>query len=166
MGTPKDYDELFPGRFLKAGLFQGRKPTLLVTAVKTEKLPADDGEDEDRGLLYFKQTEKQLIVNSTNGQCIMGIMDHLLGEGKGRKVQNWVGHSFTFRSEKVKYKGKPVDGIRLEGSPELDRDIKVEVILPKRKPITMTMASTRKKPDPQQDPGPPPADDRQPGEDG
>tara|TARA_Y100000310_G_C20200612_1_gene586711 strand:+ start:100 stop:576 length:477 start_codon:yes stop_codon:yes gene_type:complete len=151
MGTPVDYDELFPGRFLKAGLFQGRKPTLLVTAVKTEKLPADDGEDEERGLLFFEQTEKQLIVNSTNGQCIMGIMNHILGEGKGRKVQSWVGHSFTFVSAKVKYKGKPVDGIRLHGSPDLDRDIKVEVILPKRKPVMMTMYATGKKSEPEQD---------------
>ena len=34
---PVDWDELYPGRFLKAGEFKGKKPTLTIAAVNIEE---------------------------------------------------------------------------------------------------------------------------------
>ena len=80
---PVDYDELFPGRFLKAGLFRGRAVTLRITDVDVEPLPQDKGGDKMRGIITFAGTDKQLVLNSTNGQCIRAMF------GKG--VREWIG---------------------------------------------------------------------------
>ncbi len=128
---PVDYDELFLNRFLKAGLFKGKKVTLTITAVDTEPLPQDNGRDRIRGILSFKETERQLVLNSTNGQCIKAMF--------GRKVQDWVGKKVTLCAETDKFGRETVEAVRVWGSPELERDKSVDVQLPRRKPKTRTL---------------------------
>ena len=66
---PVNYDELFPGRFLKAGLFKGKHATFTITDVQLDRLPTDDNKKRVRGVIAFKETDMQLCLNSTNGQC-------------------------------------------------------------------------------------------------
>jgi hypothetical protein len=40
---PDSYDELFPGRFLKAGLFKGKEVTLRIAEVYQELMPDKKG---------------------------------------------------------------------------------------------------------------------------
>jgi hypothetical protein len=128
-----DYDQLFPGRFMKAGEFQGQDVTLTVTDVEIEDLPQDKGADKPRGILSFRETKKKLVLNRTNGECIKGMF--------GRNVQDWMGKRITFFPSE--WNGEPA--IRVKGSPELKQAMDVEVRLPKRKPIVMKMQPTAKK---------------------
>lgn len=124
--TPMDWDELYPGRFLKAGEFKGKKPTLRIAAVKIEELVGDKG-PQIKGVISFERTEKQWALNKTNGIC--------LKEMFGRKVQDWVGKRVTL------YAGT-WDGeecIRVWGSPDIDADREVTVQLPRKRPFKMMM---------------------------
>lgn len=172
---PVDYDQLFPGRFLKAGLFKGKNVTLTVVAVDVEKLPQDKGGDRVRGILSFKETDMQLVLNKTNGICVRAMFD--------RKPQDWVGKRITFAPEKDKFGREVVDAIRVVGSPDIAGSIDVEIRMPKKKPKKRTLTKTdmSKKqgaaptaptppPEDPDDPGPEPppgfGDDPEPGSDG
>lgn len=124
MGKPIDYDELFPNRFLKAGLFAARPLTLAIAAVDTEELPADDGGVKIKGVVTFAGTDKQLILNRTNAETIRAMF--------GRTLADWVGKRITFASEKDKLKGKEVDAIRIVGSPDLSAAFVAEFDIQKK----------------------------------
>lgn len=144
-GAPKrpvDYDELFPGRFLKAGLLGGKPVTLRISAVTREPLPQDQGGDRIRGILSFDKTEMQLVLNSTNGQCLKAMF--------GRLVQDWVGKRVTLQPEQDKFGRDTVDCIRVAGSPDIPDDIDVEIQLPRKKPRKRTLKRTGK---PSREPG-------------
>lgn len=139
---PIDYDDLYPGRFLKAGQFHGKKVTLTIADVETEKLATEKGE-QVKGLISFKATEMQLVLNRTNGVCLKAMF--------GRAVADWVGKRVvlfpdTFRDPKT---GEMGPCIRIWGSPDIERDLTVTIQLPQRKPSTMVMHAIRGKPEPE-----------------
>lgn len=132
---PIDYDQLFPGRFLKAGLLLGKQVTMVISAVDIEALPQDSGGDKVRGILSFERVDKQLVLNSTNGQCLKAMF--------GKEVQKWVGKPVTFAPEKDRFGNETVDAIRVVGSPELKEELAVSIIMPRRKPKTRKLQPTR-----------------------
>jgi len=134
---PVDYDELFPGRFIKAGLLKGREVTLTISSVAVEKLPQDDGTVRDRGIIAFRERpDKQLVLNSTNGQCIKAMF--------GRVLADWIGKRVTLAPERDRFGREMVDCIRIAGSPDLPADIQIEVVLPRKKPKPRTLRRTGK----------------------
>lgn len=148
---PVDWDELYPGRFLKAGLFGDKKVTLEITDVDAEALEGDKGK-KVKGVVSFKGTDMQLALNRTNGIC--------LREMFGRKLAEWPGKRVTlFASE---WNGEPC--IRVYGSPDIEKDMNIEVQLPKRKPTRMVMHAMPK--NGKAAPAPKPASrEREPGDD-
>jgi hypothetical protein len=123
---PVDWDELYPGRFLKAGELKGKNVTLRIKSVDLEKLVGDKGE-QTKGVLTFEKTDKHLALNKTNGIC--------LKEMFGKKVQEWVGKRVTlFPSQ---WNGE--DCIRIFGSPDIPADKDIVVQLPRKRPIAMKM---------------------------
>ena len=135
---PVDYDELFPGRFLKAGLLKGKEVTLTIESVAIEKLPRDNGTDRDRGIVTFREpkTVKQLVLNSTNGQAIKAMF--------GRVLADWIGKRVTLAPERDRFGRDMVDCIRVVGSPDLPADIQIEVVLPRKKSKPRTLRRTGK----------------------
>ena len=134
---PVDWDELYPGRFIKASEFKGKQVTLRISAVRIEELIGDKG-PRISGVISFEKTEKQWAINRTNGICCRAMF--------GTKVQEWVGKRVTL------FPGMH-DGeacIRVWGSPDIDKDFDVLVSLPRKRPFTMTMHRTGTK-------APPPA---------
>jgi hypothetical protein len=127
---PVDWDELYPGRFLKAGELHGKKVTLTISDITTEELVGDSGK-KVKGILAFKETPKAIALNRTNGTC--------LREMFGRKLSEWIGKRITiFPGE---WNGEPC--IRIWGSPDIQQDMSIEVALPRRRPIPMTMHVVR-----------------------
>ena len=123
---PTDWDELYPGRFLKAGLLKGRKVTLTVTSVDIEKLATDDGA-KVKGIVSFKETPMALPLNKTNGIC--------LREMFGKTLANWEGKKVTIFADT--WNGEPC--IRIWGSPDIPTDMRVIVSLPRKKPTPMML---------------------------
>ena len=133
---PVDFDQLFPGRFIKAGLMLGKTPTFTITSVDTEELPQEKGGDRTRGVLSFRETKLQIVLNRTNGECLKAMF--------GRSVQDWAGKRVTLCTDKDRDPsgGGMVDCIRVFGSPDIAQDITVEVKLPRRKAKPRTLKRT------------------------
>ncbi len=123
---PVDWDELYPGRFIKAGDFKGKNVTLTISFVKIEELVGDKG-PQIKGVIGFEKTEKHWALNKTNGLCLKAMF--------GRKVQDWVGKRVTLFASM--WDGEQC--IRVFGSPELKQDMPVTIALPRKRPFEMTM---------------------------
>jgi hypothetical protein len=136
----KSYDEMRPGRFLKAGLFGGKPVTLTIQAVNLDDLDGEKGRVTE-GIVRFNETDKGWVLNSTNKQC----MKALFGEAPDAAV----GHKVTLYAARTNLSGEDVEAIRVWGTPELERDRVIEIHLPKRKPIKMTMHAVKGKAAPQ-----------------
>ena len=136
-----DYDQLFPGRFIKSGEFKGRDVTLTITDIRTEELPQDKGGMRVKGILSFSGTKKEWVLNRTNGECLKGMWGRDTGEWIGKRVTLWPA---PFQSSF----GDGAEGdtcIRVRGSPDLTEDKRIEIRLPRKKAITVTMRATGKK---------------------
>lgn len=133
---PVNYDELFPGRFLKAGLFLGKTPTFTIADVDTEELPQDDGKNKVKGIISFRETKLQIALNSTNGQSLKAMF--------GSAIKDWLGKRITLCTEKDRDPGGHgmVDCIRIAGSPDIAHDMTIEIKMPRRKPKTRTLTKT------------------------
>jgi hypothetical protein len=151
--TPTDWDELYPGRFLKAGDLKDKKVTLTIASVRVDELVGDKG-PQIKGVIHFQQTEKEWALNKTNGIC--------LKEMFGRKVQEWVGKRVTIFA--AAWDGEPC--IRVWGSPDIEADRDVTVQLPRKRPFKMTMhkVEPRARPSVVQSAPPPTEDLPPPGE--
>ena len=151
---PASFDEMFPGRFLKAGLFKDKPVTLTISDVTIEALPSDKGGDQTRGIIHFKQTPMQLCLNKTNGVCLRKMF--------GNRPLEWVGKRVTFVPEKDKFGSETVDAIRIQGSPDLESAVEVEIRMPRKKPKKRRLVVTGKAqaPAPQSDAMPDIPDDQ------
>ncbi len=131
-----DYDELFPGRFMKSGQFKGKEPTLTITAVKLEDMEERKGV-RTKAIVSFREVKFQLVLNRTNGECIKGMF--------GRSVDGWVGKRVTFYAVDVQAFGSKKLAIRVRGSPDIKQDLPVVCKIGRDEPITVTMKKTAAK---------------------
>lgn len=128
-----DYDELFPGRFLKSGELKGKDVTLKIANVCTEELPDKKGTKVNkdgervriRGIIAFEKTEKQLVLNKTNGECLKAMF--------GRNTDAWVGKRVTFYPATVDAFGEETLAIRVRGSPDIAQDMVADLQLGQKK---------------------------------
>lgn len=126
LAKPVDWDELYPGRFLKVGEMKGKHVTLKIADVDLEELIGDKGA-QTKGVISFEKTPKKLALNKTNGICIREMF--------GKKLSDWIGKRITlFPSQ---WNGE--DCIRIWGSPDIEADKDITVQLPRKRPIAMTM---------------------------
>jgi len=150
---PVDFDELYPGRFIKAGELQGKKVTLTIRSVDLDELEGDSGK-KIKGIVSFEETGKALVLNKTNGICLRAMF--------GRKIADWEGKRVTvFPSV---WNGE--DCIRIWGSPDIDRDEEIVVQLPRKKPLKMVMHRVEKSNGRERAPSDPGEEMRQSGQEG
>lgn len=140
MSKPVDYDELYPGRFLKAVEFKGRKVTLTIADVDIEELESEQGKTM-KAILSFRETPKMHVMPKTNGICIKAMF--------GRVLEDWIGSRVTlFPGD---FNGEPA--IRVWGSPDIEKDFDVTIKLPRRREFKMTMHAMGKR-NPEPEPAP------------
>jgi hypothetical protein len=124
---PANFDQLYPGRFIKAGELLGKKVTLTIRDVDLEDLQGEDGKTKAKAIVGFRESEKSLVACKTNGIC--------LKEMFGAKIADWVGKRVTIFPDT--WNGEPC--IRIWGSPDIEADLEVTVTLPRRRPFKKTM---------------------------
>ncbi len=129
---PVDFDQLYPGRFIKAGELLGKKITLTIADVDLEDLMGEDNKPKAKATLTFKETEKQMVMCKTNGICLKAMF--------GKKLSDWVGKRITIFPDT--WNGEPA--IRIWGSPDLAEEAEVEIALPRRRPFKKMMHRTAK----------------------
>jgi hypothetical protein len=131
---PVDFDQLYPGRFIKSGELLGKKVTLTITAVDLEDLEGGDGTKKAKAIISFDETEKKLVACKTNGIC--------LREMFGKVLAAWIGKRVTIFPDT--WNGEPC--IRVWGSPDIEAEKEVEISLPRRRPFKKVMHKMEPKP--------------------
>ena len=137
---PQSFDDLYPGRFLKAGNFHGKQVTLTIAGVHVETLEGEKGK-QDKAIVSFEKTPRQLVLCKLNGTCIKGMF--------GGNVLNWKGKRVTFFPTDTimpmpSKKGDDRICIRVWGSPDIAADIAVEFAPPRRKAFTIQMHAVKR----------------------
>lgn len=150
---PVDFDQLYPGRFLKSGELLGKKVTVTIADVELDELEGDKGK-RIQGIIFLRESNKQIVLNKTNGLCLKGMF--------GRKLSDWVGKRITIFQDQVRFGADTVDAIRIWGSPDIERDMQVTITLPRKKPTQMTMHKMDAKTASQATEEAPPTNDEQP----
>jgi hypothetical protein len=131
---PTLYDQLFPGRFIKAGDLAGKDRTLTISDVIVEAMPTDDGGTKVRGIVAFKETERQLALNRTNGEACKAMF--------GKAIKDWFGKRVTIYPTTDRFGSEQVDAIRVRGSPDIAGNVTFSLKLPKRKAREITLTKT------------------------
>lgn len=123
---PKTFDDLYPGRFLKAGNFDGKKVTLTIVACRREELEGEKGTSV-KAIVSFKETPLELVACKTNGICMRDMFGKSLAGWIGKRVILFPG---TWNNEPA---------IRVWGSPDIKAPFDIDIKLARKKPFTMRM---------------------------
>lgn len=130
------YEDLTRGEYIDATEFNGKPVTLTVKDVDRKALADMHGGTANKAVMWFEETDRQIVLNKTNLQLIKAMF--------GRLVDDWFGKRITFFPAKDD-SGKSESGlaIRVYGSPDIDGDIETKVELPRKRPKPWTLHKTR-----------------------
>lgn len=133
----QNFDELYPGRFIKAGMFNGHPATFTIKAVQHDMLEGDKGV-EQKVVLSFNETPFEHVLPKVNAVCIKAMF--------GAQVTEWVGKRVTFYGTTgimpfPKKKDEPC--VRVYGSPDITEEIRCEFNPPRRKAVVQILKPTQ-----------------------
>jgi hypothetical protein len=129
----QNFDELYPGRFIKAGMFNGHPATFTIKSVQHDMLEGDKGA-EQKVVLSFNETPFEHVLPKVNAVCIKAMF--------GPQVTEWVGKRVTFYGTTAimpfpKKKDEPC--VRVYGSPDIAEEIRCEFNPPRRKAVVQIL---------------------------
>lgn len=109
-----NWEAMFPGKYIKSAEFAGKDITLTIKSVVLEELPDDNGGTKKRGVIYFNETPRALVINRTNATAIKSMF--------GPETNSWAGHKVTLWASPFTdpFTGEAITAVRVRGSPELD----------------------------------------------
>lgn len=150
------FEDLFPSRFLKAGDFRGRDFTLTIEKTVEEDVPKHAAKKKGDKMrpVSFVGRKKQLCLNKTNGLLIMAIVNEIMRSKipdaiergvYSAKAKNWNGVQVTLGPAIVPSPQGDKEGclgIRVKGSPQLSRALKVMTPKEGLRALTPTGEST------------------------
>jgi len=130
MALPETYSELYPGRFLKADLFKGRKVTLTIKNIDIEELQGEKGK-ESKVVVSFTERPLDYVMPKTCGFALKRMF--------GNNPREWVGKRVTWYPTKTKFGREDVDCIRVWGSPDIAEDMSITIPQGRKKPMEAVM---------------------------
>ena len=104
-------NDAFPSKYLKAADLKGKSVALTVTKVASENIG-----DDLKLVVFFKGTDKGLVLNKTNANSIAAVT----GSGD---TDDWTGKKITLFPTKVEFQGKRVPAIRVEEPDDAPSDV-------------------------------------------
>jgi hypothetical protein len=124
--------KLMGGKYLKK---EDVTPDLLLTiaSVREENVAPADKPEEHKGVMYFQETDKGLVMNNTNLQLVAIALG-------SNDTDDWVGHKIVaYNDPTVGFGGKITGGIRLRPP------------RPTKKPTSPRMVTADARPEPPED---------------
>lgn len=98
-------EDAFPSKFLKAGDVGDEGLIVTITDVTEEEMKTDSGEKELKLFVYFKEFEKALILNKTNGNTLFDLC--------GEDTDDWAGKRVKLVTGMTTFQGKAMECIRV-----------------------------------------------------
>ena len=144
---PQTFEQAYPGRFVSAKQLPADRPiTVTIADVIVEQLEGEKGK-EAKVIATFRERSKttgaplQLVLAKINAQCVVAMF--------GKRIADWYGKRLAlYATDKLMpYPGAKGDDrfcVRVWGSPDIERDMSIQIKMPRRQPITVTLYSTRK----------------------
>ncbi len=110
------FDDMFPGKFLKAADLNGNPVKATIERVELQDVAGQGKEHDYKPVLFFQGKQKGLVLNKTNAQAIVGAY--------GEDTEAWRGKELEIYPDKTPFQGKIVDCIRVRipVPPEPDND--------------------------------------------
>lgn len=136
------YSECYPGRFIKALDFAGKKPVYTIARVLADDLEGDKG-SERKVIVVFDEIQQAWVMSKINGTCLRAMFGNDVRAWKGKRVCLYATDQLM---PMPTAKGDDRFCIRVYGSPDIASDMTVEFKVPKRRPIVMTLKGPSKKP--------------------
>ena len=99
----------FPSKFLKADDIGSKTPVVTIDKLTVEEI---QGEEKPKPVVYFKGSEKGLVLNVTNSNSITAIAG-------SDETDNWPGVKVRLFTCKVDFQGKRVNAIRIADPKEI-----------------------------------------------
>lgn len=131
MVKPTNFDELYPGRFLKAGHLQGKQVTVTIQDVHLEELESDKGV-EQKAIITMKDKKLQLVLCKLNGLCLKAMF--------GPSISAWIGKRITlWPTDTIVPMKRGEACIRVWGSPDILQDITIPIKLQRRKAFNISL---------------------------
>jgi hypothetical protein len=156
-----DWRKYFTGEYIAAVEFGSAQPTLTISGIKGVKVEEEGKPSKGKAVVTFQGKDRAWLLNKTNAMCLAGMF--------GPDTDKWIGKRVTLLAVEVQVGKGREPGIRVKGSPDLKAPVKVEIKLPRKRPVTMVMQVTgtnsRAAP-PQPEPEPPPPEPDEPETDG
>ncbi len=129
---------LNPSDYLKAAEFGqnfDREPTFTILSAGMEELVDTNGKKKTKGVIRFKETSKGLVSNVVNVNCLIAMF--------GSETDGWKGKRITlYEDPNVESFGEIVSGIRVRGSPDLERGKTVKMKLKGKGTVTVELRKT------------------------
>lgn len=124
-GLPDSYSMMFPGRFLKADMFKGKKVTLTIKAIFGEDMTDAEDQTKPEWIVQFTEKPFEWVMNKTGAYCLFRMW--------GGNPQSWIGHKVTLFPKPGTWFGEKGEAIRVWGSPELTEDIPITLKFMRKK---------------------------------
>ena len=100
-------DDVFAGDSLRAADIKGREPTVTIKSVDVREFTSKEGKKQNKLVIYFQNTQKNLICNKTNANRIAYM--------HGKDYTLWPGKKITlFVDPFVEFGGQQQDAIRVK----------------------------------------------------
>lgn len=132
-----NYDELFPGRFMKSGeVTANNNPVYTIKDIYRDGIENDKGKEEVKGIITFEEISQEMTVNKTKGECLRAIFT--------KDINNWIGKRIQLMVYEESFGKERVDAIGIGGSPDIDKDVTVTVTYRRRKAKTFLIKSLKK----------------------
>jgi hypothetical protein len=92
-------DEMFPSRFAKAPDLNGKPLGVTITGADRETMKDTSGKEKEKLILSFKEIKKQLVLNATNWDAIVDVLDEANSD-------DWVGGRIELYPAKTNLPGR------------------------------------------------------------
>lgn len=133
----KSWDDLYPGRFLKAADLGGKRPVVKIARLYSDDELVSKNDPRGKAVLAFDGKAKELAMNATHRRCLIAMF--------GADPQAAVGKRIVLCEGRARNPSLNEDGpcVRFWGSPDLARDVKVMIPRMKGAPEVLTMMAVK-----------------------
>jgi hypothetical protein len=103
--TEADVDACYGTKYASATEVGDQKIRTKIARVRKETLQQQGGTAKPKFILAFTTLDKEMVLNSTNVNALVGVL--------GKPPAGWIGAEVGIYTEATTYGGKPTKGLRL-----------------------------------------------------
>lgn len=130
------WESRFKGEYISAAELGTRQPTFTIAKISVTKTEDEKKKREvEKAVMWFKEIDRALMYSKSVGHCMAAMF--------GKDDDAWIGKRITLYAEENVYFGsEQVGGIRIVGSPDIQKPITVRIKFPKKKPFEVKLVPT------------------------